>query len=169
MDDNPPSLHDREFIKRLSSLGESGADDASADREDVPSLRLAAWIEHRLPEEEAAAVELALAHQPHLLGDILLLSRNIGEDAPVSSALSQRLMALVPSPPTDVATVIPFVTRGPEPSKRPATLWLSWCAIAASVAVISLVGFDLGTFMGKQTIAQTAASDYLQVPNDDVD
>jgi hypothetical protein len=48
-------------------------------------------------------------------------------------------------------------------------VWLSWGAVAASVALVSFVGFDLGSIVGKSEIAQTTAADTSSVFNDDLD
>ena len=168
MDDRALSLHDREFLDRLLSGGKDGTV-ASARPPKIELQQLAAWLERRLSDEESAEVELALALDPELLSDMIAIARDQNVSAPVSEKLLNDLVALGPANLPQTATLVSFPPPRRPPIRRAAGTLLSWCAIAASVAVISLVGFDLGTFMGKQAISQTSASDVLQVPNDDLD
>lgn len=168
MADRVPSLHDRDFLDHLLSGSKDGTV-ASARPPQIGFLQLAAWLERRLSDEESAEVELALALDPKLLSDMIAITRDQNGSAPVSEKLLNDLVALGPANLPQTATLVSFPPLRRRPFQRAARTWLSWCAIAASVAVISFVGFDLGTFMGKQAISQTAASDVLQVPNDDLD
>ena len=175
MDDRAPSLQDREFLDRLlSGRKEQDGIVASGRPPQIGIPQLAAWLERRLSDEESVDVELAMALDPELLSDMLAISReqnSLDQNslATVSEKLLNDLVALGPANLQQTGTLLPFPSSRRSPFRRTAGTWLSWCAIAASVAVISFVGFDLGTFVGKQAISQTAASDVLQVPNDDLD
>jgi len=105
-------------------------------------LLLAAYAEHRLSEAAAEAVETWLALHPEAITDVLAAgeanTRPAAIESPTAAALA-RAMALVPG--ADFKVV---------PLRRPApvTTWrvaVGRVAVAASLLVVSLVGFALGT------------------------
>jgi anti-sigma factor RsiW len=105
-------------------------------------LLLAAYAEHRLGETEAEEVEAWLALHPEALADVL--AARDSEVRPPSGqapeAVLLRAMGLVPGL---AATVVPF-----RRTVRPAPVWrvaVARVAVAASLLVVSLIGFTLGT------------------------
>ena len=105
-------------------------------------LLLAAYAEHRLGEAAAEAVEAWLALHPETLEDVLAARDSNAlatADVEPSEAALARATALVSDP-----TVVPF--RRPARPARP--VWrvaVARVAVAASLLVVSLVGFALGT------------------------
>jgi hypothetical protein len=104
-------------------------------------LLLAAYAEHRLSEAAAEDVEAWLALHPEAIEDVLAAA---GSKADVLAAMPEaavaRAMALVPA---SDAKVVPF--RRPA---RPEVTWriaVARAGVAASLFVVSLVGFALGT------------------------
>jgi anti-sigma factor RsiW len=105
-------------------------------------LLLAAYAEHRLDETAAEAVEAWLARHPEALED-LAAARELGA-APLAAqppdAAVARAMALVPGPDPQV---VPF-----RRAVRPMPVWrfaMGRVAVAASLLIVSLIGFTLGT------------------------
>ena len=104
-------------------------------------LLLAAYAEHRLGETAAETVEAWLALHPEAITDVLAAgeanTRPVVIDPP--AAALARAMALVPGAESNVV-----------PLRRPAPV-ATWhvavgrVAVAASLLVVSLVGFTLGT------------------------
>ncbi len=135
MNDDAPFEMDRALFERWRSH-ESDPADAPADAE---PLLLAAYLDGRLDEAGAAPLERLFAAAPHALDDFLELRADPVVPEIVSAAFLGRAQALV-SPPA--ATVLPFARR-PAPPPR-ATAWAAWGAVAASLVLISLVGFDVG-------------------------
>jgi hypothetical protein len=104
-------------------------------------LLLAAYAEHRLGGTAAEAVETWLALHPEAITDVLAAGEANTQPAviePPAAALA-RAMALVPGAESNVV-----------PLRRPAPV-ATWhvavgrVAVAASLLVVSLVGFALGT------------------------
>jgi len=104
-------------------------------------LLLAAYAEHRLGETAAEAVETWLALHPEAITDVLAAGEANARPAaiePPAAALA-RAMALVPGGDPKVV-----------PLRRPAPI-ATWrvavgrVAVAASLLVVSLVGFALGS------------------------
>lgn len=162
-----PADADRRFLTRLPPTTE-----APVPRGEIPPLLLAAWTERRLSEDETEAVEASLCDDADLLDDALAIMAQGAEvelaalEVP-SAALLARLQALVPEP---TATVVPIRPVARRSSRRSVGVWLSWGAVAASVALVSFVGFDLGSMVSKSEIAQTsAAADSTSVFNDDLE
>jgi hypothetical protein len=166
MENIPPSDADRQFLMRLPPL----AGPAWVPRSEIPPLLLAAWAERRLSEDDSADIESALSGDPVLLDDALAAGSGIVAEEVPTEALLERLRGLgdVLAPPA-AATVLPFRQAPQAASKRSVGVWLSWGAVAASVALVSFVGFDLGSIVGKSEIAQTTAADTSSVFNDDLD
>jgi hypothetical protein len=166
MENIPPSDADRQFLMRLPPL----AGTATAPRSEIPPLLLAAWAEHRLSEDDSADIEAALCGDPDLLDDAFAAGSGIVAEEVATEALLERLRGLggVLAAPA-AATVLPFRQAPQAVPKRSVGVWLSWGAVAASVALVSFVGFDLGSIVGKSEIAQTTAADTSSVFNDDLD
>ena len=111
-----------------------------ACRESAPApdaMALAAYIERRA---DADRVEAAMAADPELLALVLELRTDVAAES-ASPELLRRAQALIGG------TVIPF---RPRPAAAPATgmrRMLAWGAVAASVAAVALVGFNIGIGM----------------------
>jgi len=104
-------------------------------------LLLAAYAEHRLGETAAEAVETWLALHPEAITDVLAAGEANARPAAIEppAAARARAMALVPGGDPKVV-----------PRRRPAPI-ATWrvavgrVAVAASLLVVSLVGFALGS------------------------
>jgi len=120
------------------------------------ALSLAEFAEHRLDGPEAAAVEAFLAADPSLAEDVALASRateippRIG-DAALAATIA-RAAALVPAPPEAAKAarhnVLPFRTARPAASSPAPSSWrlaARWGVLAASLALVSWLGFALGS------------------------
>jgi hypothetical protein len=127
MNDDAPFQPDRTLYERWRSHESVPAD---ADAELDPML-LAAYLEGRLGEDEAAPLEQLLAADPAALDDLIACDP-VTPEIP-STAFIARAQALV-----GTATILPFAPR------RVVTAWAAWGAVAASLVLISLVGFSLG-------------------------
>ena len=106
-------------------------------------LLLAAYAEHRLSEAAAEDIEAWLSLHPKAIEDVLAaVASNIGPavEQPSAAALA-RAMALVAEPDS---TVVPF-HRPARPSRPAWRVAVARLAVAASLLVVSLVGFALGT------------------------
>ena len=132
MNDDAPFQPDRTLYERWRSHESVPAD---ADAELDPML-LAAYLEGRLGEDEAAPLEQLLAADPAALDDLIACDP-VTPEIP-SAAFIARAQALVGS-----ATILPFAPRA-VPPRRVVTAWAAWGAVAASLVLISLVGFSLG-------------------------
>ncbi len=119
-------------------------------------LLLAAYAEHRLDEAAAEDVEAWLTGHPEAISDVLSAAdskMDRSQSVEPSEAALARAMALVPG---SDPKVVPFRHRA-----RPVAVWrvaLARVAVAASLLVVSLVGFALGTdaytsLSGEQTTA----------------
>jgi hypothetical protein len=102
-------------------------------------LLLAAYAEHRLSEAEAEELEAWLVRHPEAIDDVIAAQNsNVRAPERPSAAALERARALVADPDPKV---IPF---------RP-PVQLTWriavarVAVAASLLIVSLVGFALGT------------------------
>jgi anti-sigma factor RsiW len=117
------------------------------------ALSLAEFAEDRLDGPEAAAVEALLAADPSLAEDVALASRateippRIG-DAALAATIA-RAAALVPATPEATRhNVLPFRTARPPLSSPAVSSWrlaARWGALAASLALVSWLGFALGS------------------------
>lgn len=133
MMEDPPFEPDKALAARWRAAA------AAASASEIPdALTLAAYAEGRLDETEAEAVEAALAADPELL-DTLLALRTLPEPEAASAELIRAAQALVRAEPV----VVPFHSRKPAPM-RPVRAWLAWGAVAASLLLVSVAGFDLG-------------------------
>jgi anti-sigma factor RsiW len=130
---------ERALWRRWSATGEGSA------RPDA--LTLAAFAEDRLTGAARAEIEAFLAADPELAADIAaarqaaaLGAGDIAPDAALAATVA-RAAALVPGPAGD--NVVPF-----RPSRRAVSAWplaARWGALAASFALISWLGFALGS------------------------
>jgi len=117
----------------------------NADGEAAPApdpLLLAAYAEHRLSETAAEAVEAWLALHPEAITDVVAAGEVNVRPAtiePPATALA-RAMALIPGADPKV---VPF--RPPAPRAATWRIAVGRLAVAASLLVVSLVGFALGT------------------------
>src|SRR5579859_4651655 len=148
MMEDPPFEPDRALTARWRSA-RATADPAP---ETPDALTLAAYAEGRLDEAATEAVEAALAADPELLDTLLALR---AEPAPetASAALIHSAQALVRAE----SVVVAFPTRKPAPPSR-VNAWLVWGAVAASLLLVSVAGFDMGLATG-HTVGATAAGD----------
>ena len=132
MNDDAPFQPDRTLYERWRSH-ESGPADADAE---LDPMLLAAYLEGRLGEDEAAPLEQLLAADPAALDDLIACDP-VTPEIP-SAAFISRAQTLV-----GTATILPFAPRAAQP-RRVVTAWAAWGAVAASLVLISLVGFSLG-------------------------
>lgn len=109
------------------------------------AVALAAYVERRLDPDEAAAVEAVLAADPALLDLVLELRGGIAEVA-APAGLIARAAALVQAP---AGNVVPFRRRTMPPGGVRSVM--TWGALAASFALVALVGFNLGVGMEQAT------------------
>ncbi len=145
MMDDPPFEPDRALVARWR--------DATTAPVPPDALTLAAYAEGRLGETEAEAVEAALATDPALLETLLAL-RAPAETETASATLIHSAQALVRAE----AVVVPFPARKPV-AARPVTAWLAWGAVAASLLLVSVAGFNLGVATGHTADAISAGDE----------
>jgi hypothetical protein len=113
-------------------------------------LTLAAYLDSRLDETAAESVEAALATNPDLLDALLELKQPLELESP-SRNLIEQAQALVPVAQAPV--VVSFRRQN-----RAIGAWAAWAAVAASLVVVSLVGFDVGV-RTEQAISGPAGSE----------
>lgn len=112
------------------------------------ALTLAAFVEGRLAGTARAEVEAFLAANPEIAEDVAAASEaavtRAGE-APLDdialAGVVARAAALVPARADD--NIVPF-----RPARPPASAWplaARWGALAASLAIVSWLGFSLGS------------------------
>jgi len=130
MNDDAPFQPDQTLYERWRSH-----ESVPAVAELDPML-LAAYLDGRLDEAQAAMLEQLLAADPAALDD-LLACEPVTPEIP-SAAFIARAQTLVGG-----AAILPFAPR-PAPPRRMVTAWAAWGAVAASLVLISLVGFSLG-------------------------
>ena len=103
---------------------------------------LAAYAEHRLSEAEAQEVETWLALHPEVIEDVVAAGdSNVRAPLQPSTAALERAIALIAAP---APTVVPF-RRPAHPAKPVWRIAIARVAVAASLLMVSLVGFALGT------------------------
>jgi hypothetical protein len=100
-------------------------------------MTLAAYAEGNATAAESALVEAALAADPALLDATLALGGPITPEIP-SAALLRRAQGLRAAP--SHRRVLPFAPA----ARRRLSPILAWGALAASLVLMSLVGFDVG-------------------------
>jgi len=130
MNDDAPFQPDQTLYERWRSH-----ESVPAVAELDPML-LAAYLDGRLDEAQAAMLEQLLAADPAALDD-LLACEPVTPEIP-SAAFIARAQTLVGG-----AAILPVAPR-PAPPRRMVTAWAAWGAVAASLVLISLVGFSLG-------------------------
>lgn len=99
------------------------------------ALALAAYAEGRLPPVEAEAVEAWLAVEPEALADVEAARRAAAAPAPAAEDVAARARALVSGHVVDLAAR--------RANWRPAAA--SWGSLAAAVALVAVLGFELGS------------------------
>jgi anti-sigma factor RsiW len=146
MMDDPPFEPDKALAARWLAVRDTAP--ATPD-----ALTLAAYAEGRLDDAAAEAVEAALAADPDLL-DTLLALRAPPEIESASAALILSAQSLVRAEPV----VVPFPSRKPAPS-HPVKAWFAWGAVAASLLLVSVAGFNMGLATGHPADAATAGDE----------
>lgn len=131
MNDDAPFQPDRTLYERWRSH-----ESVPAELTELDPMLLAAYLDGRLDEDQAATLEQLLAADPAALDDLLACAP-VTPEIP-SAAFIARAQALVGS-----AAILPFALRPARP-RRMVTAWAAWGAVAASLVLISLVGFSLG-------------------------
>jgi len=131
MNDDAPFQPDRTLYERWRPH-----ESLPADVVELDPMILAAYLDGRLDEVQAATLEQLLAADPAALDDLLACDP-VTPEIP-SAAFIARAQALVGTAP-----ILPFAPR-PAPPRRMVTAWAAWGAVAASLVLISLVGFSLG-------------------------
>ena len=162
MSDDAPFEPDRPLFEQWRSQS------AGASIEPPDMLTLAAYLEGRLDEAAAEAVEAALAADSALLDMVLELKQPV-EPETVPPAVLVRAQALV-GVSSNVVPLRPAARRdrvGP---------WAAWGAVAASLVLVSTVGFNLGISTEQDfggTVGVAASSEatndlfYQSSPTDD--
>jgi hypothetical protein len=120
MNDDAPFRPDRTLYERWRSH-----ESLPVECPELDPVLLAAYLDGSLNEAEAAMLEQRLAADP------------VAPEIP-SARFIARAQALV-----GTATILPFAPR-PAAPRRMVTAWAAWGAVAASLVLISLVGFSLG-------------------------
>lgn len=151
------SAQDRALWQRWSTLDEAAKDVGPGDAR-PDAMDLAAFAENRLGDPEAAAIAAFLAANPVIAEDVIAASRATeiaprAGDAALAATIA-RAAALVPGqagaanrPRGDKRAggdnVVPF-----RAARLPASPWPTaarWGALAASLALVSWLGFALGS------------------------
>jgi len=129
-------------------------------------MALAVYAERGLSEEDAAAMDAALAANPDLLATWLDARQSLPAET-ISDAFRQRLQTIQPAPAA--AQVIQFPAQR-QTSREPMRLALVWSALAASIVLICGVGFQLGMQTQQAIDGQSGASsvDLLDQAGDSV-
>jgi anti-sigma factor RsiW len=117
------------------------------------ALTLAAYAEGRLDDAAIEAVEAALAADPELIETLLAL-RAPAQTETASAVLIRSAQALVRAEPI----VVPFPSRKAA-APRPVKAWLAWGAVAASLLLVSVAGFNLGLETGHSVGVGAAGDD----------
>ncbi|HEV2673575.1 MAG TPA: hypothetical protein VGV37_03475 [Aliidongia sp.] len=139
MNDDAPFQPDRALFERWRSH-ESVAADPPAE---LDPMLLAAYLDGRLDEPGSAPLERLLQADPAALDDLIdCRTHPVGPEI-ASAAFLRNAQALIPSDhAASTATVLPFQPRPAAPRRM--TAWAAWGAVAASLILISLVGFNVG-------------------------
>ncbi|HVJ54485.1 MAG TPA: hypothetical protein VM689_18635 [Aliidongia sp.] len=145
MTDETPFEPDRTLYERWRSLPSAPAA-APPD-----AMTLAAYLDGRLDESGSAAIEAALAADPKLLDLLLDLRRPMAAE-PAPGGIVARAQALVDALPAKVVPFRPRRTNG-------MSALMAWGAMAASLVLVSLVGFDLGVRTEQSLSAPGTASE----------
>jgi hypothetical protein len=147
------SAQDRALWRRWSTMETPGTGAAPGGDARPDALILAEFAENRLSGPDAASVAAFLAANPAIAGDVAFASRaaeipaRIG-DAALAATIA-RAAALVPAPPAGAShertddNVLPIRAARPPASTWP--MAARWSALAASFALVSWLGFALGS------------------------
>jgi hypothetical protein len=146
------SAQDRALWRRWSTMDKAKSEGLVGEAP-PDALTLAEFAENRLSGPEAVAVEALLAANPLLAEDVAAASR-LAEIAPrigdaALAATIARAAALVPARSAAASrdradkNILPF--RAARPSARPWPMAARWGALAASLALVSWLGFALGS------------------------
>jgi hypothetical protein len=137
-------MADSRALWRMYKAAEDGRD-ASPEPDE---LTLAAYAEGGLAAGERAAVASYLAERPELAADAAAAPASADASDPALAAVIARAQALVAAPG---AGVVAFRARlfqaGPRHGIAGGTSWrgaASWGSLAASLALVSWLGFALG-------------------------
>jgi len=154
----PETAHARSMWEQWKMASGAGAAEALPDE-----LTLAAFAEGRLPEAEQAAIERLLALHPELADDVAF-ARAAGpaESAGLETVIA-RASALVPAGDD---RVIPF--RRPGTGAPRWQIAARWSALAASIALVSYLGFALGSNAGS-TLASLGSGSSASVGDELLD
>ena len=130
---------------------------ASSEMEPVDALTLAAYLDGRADAAEQERVEAALLRRPDLLDALLDQKRAPVVAEPPSPALLAAACALVPKAATASAGILVF--RPSAHTRRDWRRFVPMSAMAASVALVALLGFDIGLHAQEHlSTSPTAAS-----------
>ena len=144
MNDEAPFQPDRALFERWRAHESAAAATPPPIDPPIDPMLLAAYLDGRLDEAEAEALERRLAADPAALDDVIDCKTQPIVPEIASAAFLGRAQALLPE---QTAAVLPFAPRPFAPSSaapRRVSTWAAWGAVAASLVLISLVGFDLG-------------------------
>jgi hypothetical protein len=136
MNDDAPYQFDRTLYERWRSHESAPAEAPAA----LDPMLFATYLGGRLDEADAAVLEQLFAADPEALDDLIDSGAHPVVPEIPSAGFILRAQALIPATPAvrPEAAVLPFAPR-----PRVAA-WAAWGAIAASLVLISLVGFSLG-------------------------
>ena len=168
MDFNSLPEQDRDFLNRVAAAGLAGKAPEHDAIPTVDDLLLAAWLEGQLDEIRAAPVEQELLRDPDLLDDLVSISLSMAAHPPADETILERARGLVAGSPRSTSELVPFVRPGTVGFRSLRDL-LPWGAVAACLALISIVGFNLGSIVGKNEVSASNSSDFATVMNDDLD
>jgi hypothetical protein len=161
-------MADAQALWRTWKAAESGADSSRAAAALPDALTLAGFADGRLAGAEHAAVAAILAENADLAADAAAAATSapVEDSDPVLAGIIARAEALVAAP-SDV--VVPF--RKPAGDGTSWRFAARWGSLAASIAVVSWLGFALGndaygnlTALELRASAPTGAADELLDP-----
>jgi hypothetical protein len=148
MTDDIPSAEMREFYRRLRA--EFPIARAVPGESRLDPSELVRWLDGTLDDAESAAIDGAILADPSLLETMLAARRGVSVVETPSAAFVARAQALGARPtssniPTE--PVLPFQTPS-RSAARGIGSYLAWGAVAASLALVSVTGFNLGLSLG---------------------
>jgi anti-sigma factor RsiW len=133
---------------RRWTMGEERTDAGAAGGIPVDELTLAAYAEGRLDAADDDEIAAFLGHHPELADDVAVARQLTAGDVaggaadPELASVIARACALVPATDDRVIAFRPAVTRRVESNW---TFAARWTALAASFAMVSYLGFALGS------------------------
>ncbi|MDB5405787.1 MAG: hypothetical protein JWL84_699 [Rhodospirillales bacterium] len=161
-------MADAQALWRMWKAAESGADGGRAATALPDGLTLAAFAEGRLAGAEHAAVAAFLAKDADLAADVAAATTlaPVEDTDPDLARVIARAEALVAAPSD---AIVPF--RRPAAGGTSWRLAARWGSLAASLAVVSWLGFALGndaygslTTLELRAVAPAGAADELLDP-----